>query len=263
MSVDMETSSNRTCNICTDSFFQLPVLKNAEAICERGCRLFNIIYLTDGHSINDTKQQCSLSCMEAYINKENERACLTGCYTMGKRKEADLANILTFLQQSSTKNLFLESDIEISESDLLSDPMIKTQLQLGYSLEYKIPETKVKTMPISEIIEQRILESKSQFPGNWLDCASRNSGIPKLILLLGLSFASILVLFLFFRALKVQTELYINETQEVKPEDCESKLKFDQNVCDNEQRTDELAELVENEISFSKPPKYSSNTENV
>ncbi|KRT82602.1 hypothetical protein AMK59_3533 [Oryctes borbonicus] len=91
---DVKKEENLCNNVCTDSFFELPVLNNAQDICERGCRLFNIIYLTDGHSINDTKEQCDLSCKEAYTKEENKGAsliaCLIGCNIMAKRKEVGI-----------------------------------------------------------------------------------------------------------------------------------------------------------------------------
>ncbi|KAI4461359.1 transmembrane protein 59-like protein [Holotrichia oblita] len=245
-------------NACTDSFLLLTMVNDAEAICERGCRLFNIIYLTDGHDINTTKQQCYLSCKEAYLDTQNRMVCITGCNTMD-----NLMNVYAFMKQDNSRNLFSESDIEVFETDLFSDPIIKTHLQLGYSFRYKIPETRVKTMPILEIMEQRILESKSQFPGNWLDCASRNSGIPKIVLLVALSFASITALFLLISSIRYRDTAQFPFSMEHTDQCYDAKINYTEkmNLDSKKKETEELVALAENEIYFSKPPLYEVDNE--
>lgn len=76
----------------------------------------------------------------------------------------------------------------------MSDPNIQNQLEFGYNVEYKIPETRIRTMPIEQIIDF----NQKQNSGDWLDCASRNSGIPKLILLVAIVSAVLIALWLSF-----------------------------------------------------------------
>lgn len=174
-----------------------------------------------------------------------------------------MVNIYTVMEQDNSRNLFSESDIEIFETDLFSDPIIKTRLQLGYNFKYRIPETRIKTMPILDIMEQRMLESKPQFPGNWLDCASRNSGIPKLVLLVALSFASIIVLFLLVSSIRYRDiEQFPYSKQDTDQVD-DIKINYvgEVNLHSGKKETEELVVLAENEIYFSKPPLYEADNE--
>lgn len=43
-----------------------------------------------------------------------------------------------------------EQEIDSLEADILLDPLIRKQIQIGYDLQYKIPEAYIRTMPIDE-----------------------------------------------------------------------------------------------------------------
>lgn len=175
---------------------------------------------------------------------------------------------MTFIGKDSTRHFLLETEIQILESNILSDPTIKNQIQLGYDLEYKIPETKIRTMPIAEILERRIIESKSQASGDWLDCASRNSGIPKSILAIAILLAIVVVFILLIASARDRAlENLIGEMNTVERDEYVVDVEYGVEKKDNfpsvNENNDDTAKLVENEINFSKPPKYQSETEKV
>lgn len=92
------------------------------------------------------------------------------------------------IEESSIVLASPDKDIEF---DLLSDPSIKSQLEIGFNIDYKIPETHIRTMPIE-------IKGLSKDSGDWLDCASRNSGIPRWILLTAILSAILVALWLSF-----------------------------------------------------------------
>ncbi|KAJ8933938.1 hypothetical protein NQ314_013694, partial [Rhamnusium bicolor] len=174
-------------NICKDADLPPLELENYEqVVCQRGCRFFNIIKFKDEVRINTTKRECHISCEESYIVKEENEICQTGCNLMGKEQEVRtyyhyinktiVAVIfildfgLSFLIEAESSIVLASPDREI-EFDLMSDPSIKSQLEIGFNVDYKIPEAHIRTMPI-EITEEEITVKES---GDWLDCASRNS----------------------------------------------------------------------------------------
>lgn len=107
----------------------------------------------------------------------------------------ELANVLVFIEQDNPKNFIIaEPELEIFEFELLNDPNIQSQLDFGHNVEYKIPETRIQTMPIEQIIDYN--NQKQVTGGDWLDCASRNSGIPKWILLTAILAAVLIALWL-------------------------------------------------------------------
>lgn len=57
------------------------------------------------------------------------------------------------------------------ELDLLSDPSIKSQLEIGFNIDYKIPATNIRTMPI-EIEEEFKVKVAFHFfvSANFLGC---------------------------------------------------------------------------------------------
>lgn len=189
-------------DICVDSFFLLPLIPDAQSICQRGCRFFNIIYLKDEHDFNATRDECFESCNESYQRALMRNACITGCKAMSKKKESEVTNVLLLIDQEKQKNvIFLEPELELLESDILSDPLIHSQIEIGYNIEYKIPETNIRTMPIEEFIEferESTTRHQQQITTDWLDCAARNSGIPKWILMPAILTAVIIAVWLSF-----------------------------------------------------------------
>lgn len=46
--------------------------------------------------------------------------------------------------------MVVQPDIDQVDLDILADPGLRGQLDVGYSVEYKIPETHIRTMPIND-----------------------------------------------------------------------------------------------------------------
>lgn len=248
---------------CAESFFLLPQIEDVQEICQRGCRIFNIIYLREDHDLNSTKEECHLSCNEAYTGRtEQLKSCEVGCSATWKRKEAaDLSLIPLFLQfeqlrqqdRSGGAAVIVEPELEIVESeDLILEPLMQNQIEIiGYSVEYKIPEAKIRTMPIDdhwrteeivEAIDDRRGNSQlqqQQPSGDWLDCASRNSGIPKWFLLLAIIVAILAALFL---SISSERKLIIDVEDDF---DLEARLLIEADRrCRNEKEEMEEAEAL-------------------
>jgi hypothetical protein len=222
-----------------------------QVVCQRGCRFFNIIHFKDELNLNVTRKECHLSCNESYaVAKENE-ICLQGCDLMAKKRQSDMTTFLVLTEEDESHNIVLaEPDLEILESDILSDPSIKSQLEIGFNIDYKIPETHIRTMPI-EFKDDTVVIKTNEYSGDWLDCASRNSGIPRWILLTAFLSAVLVALWLSFSTEKKNSE----EMVEVEIPDEKLILEF-------EEKDPELL-LDCQEIDFSTPPKYTVESEKV
>uniref|UniRef100_A0A8C6PFK2 Transmembrane protein 59 n=1 Tax=Nothobranchius furzeri TaxID=105023 RepID=A0A8C6PFK2_NOTFU len=49
--------------------------------CQRGCRLFSICqFVRDSEDLNQTKSECESTCKEAYIQTDEQYACIMGCH---------------------------------------------------------------------------------------------------------------------------------------------------------------------------------------
>ncbi|RZC37640.1 BSMAP domain containing protein [Asbolus verrucosus] len=238
-------------SLCKENHLPSLDLENYEQIvCQRGCRFFNIIHFKDELNLNTTKKECHLSCNESYIVVKENEICLQGCDLMAKKRHSEMSTFLVLTEEEDSNNIVLaEPDLEILESDLLSDPSIKSQLEIGFNIDYKIPETHIRTMPIE--FKDDTIVVKSDYSGDWLDCASRNSGIPRWILLTAFLSAVLVALWLSFTTEKKNSE----DVAEVDISD--EKL-----ILENEDKDPELPEGCQ-EIGFSTPPKYSVESERV
>lgn len=133
-------------DICSDSFFLLPLSKDSQTICQRGCRFFNIIDIKEERSANETKKECHISCAESYTSTKAKGSCTIGCDTMSKKKQSDLHKFFPYFEQYSAD----EQEFDSLEADILLDPLIRKQIQMRYDLQYKIPEAYIRTMPIDD-----------------------------------------------------------------------------------------------------------------
>lgn len=52
------------------------------------------------------------------------------------------------------------SDMDLENEVLLTDPVFRNQLDWSYGMEYKIPETHIKTMPIGNTVSYHSIPSK-------------------------------------------------------------------------------------------------------
>lgn len=152
----------------------------------------------------------------------------------------------------SEENIVLASPDREIEFDLLSDPSIKSQLETG--VDYKIPETHIRTMPIPE--EGVTLKE----PRDWLDCASYNSGIPRWILLSAILSAVLIALWLSF-----STEKRNSQEPTIMLDITDDKMIL---INDDTEKDPKLLEsnpciYSSQEVNFSVPPKYSVECEKV
>ncbi|KAJ8960013.1 hypothetical protein NQ318_009449 [Aromia moschata] len=246
--------SDQCVNVCKDADLPSLELENYEQIvCQRGCRFFNLIKFKDEVKVNTTRKECHISCDDSYINKEENKICQTGCNLMAKEQEILVSG---FLIEAESSIVLASPDREI-EFDLLSDPSIKSQLEVGFNVDYKIPETHIRTMPI-EITEEEITIKES---GDWLDCASRNSGIPRWILLSAILFAVLIALWLSFST----------EKRSSQEENVDVDIPDDKLILENEYIAEKDPSILENdpnavineEVKFIAPPKYSVESEKV
>ncbi|KAJ8977532.1 hypothetical protein NQ317_010052 [Molorchus minor] len=190
--------SDQCINICKNADLPSLELENYEqVVCQRGCEFFTPMKVEDDEvKVNATKKECHRSCEDWYnINNEEMAVCKTGCNLMSKEQDVLISGFL--IEQESVIEI-LNPDREVEEFDFLSDPSIRSQLEVGFNVDYKIPETHIRTMPIEITEEEIIVQENTTKSGDWLDCASRNSGIPRWILLSAILLAVLIALWLSF-----------------------------------------------------------------
>lgn len=142
--------------------------------------------------------------------------------------------------------------MELIETDFLSDPSIKSQLEIGFNIDYKIPETRIRTMPIE--VQEKFLTKDQNV--DWLDCASRNSGIPRWLLILPILLAVLIALWLSCLTEKQKNQDCLDDGRDVDVSD-EKLILADDEVAKN-------ADLPEKEVEFLNfPTKYTLETEKV
>nr|CAH7763659.1 unnamed protein product [Callosobruchus chinensis] len=246
--------------LCKDA--KLPALEldyYEQIVCQRGCRFFNIIKFTDEIKINTTKKECHISCEESYIEKKENEICKTGCDLMAKEQES-LTSALLIEEENTIVLASPDRDIEL---DFLSDPSLKSQIEVGFNVDYKIPETHIRTMPI-EISEEEINIRETS---DWLDCASRNSGIPRWILLSAILSAILVALWLSF-----SSEKHVNQDEITDIDTPDSRLIYVDNITKERfklilDETEKTHTFLENhrfafeDYPLEAPPKYSVTSE--
>ncbi|XP_044742955.1 uncharacterized protein LOC123305333 isoform X2 [Chrysoperla carnea] len=81
-------TTNDSCqDVCSEIHLFSYSRKHLRPVCERGCRLFNIIK-RDNLMVLIAKNQCHTSCSESYPDKNNLEyyyACITGCDFMADK----------------------------------------------------------------------------------------------------------------------------------------------------------------------------------
>ncbi|XP_056640847.1 transmembrane protein 59-like [Diorhabda carinulata] len=219
-----------------------------QVVCQRGCRFFNIIKFKDVPNVNRTKKECHLSCGDSYIVKKEKDVCQTGCNLMAKEQETFISS---FLIETENSIVLASPDRDI-ELDILSDPSIRSQLEIGFNIDYKIPATNIRTMPI-EIEEEFKVNER-----DWLDCASKNSGIPRWILLLVILSSVLVALWLSFTLEKRNS--VDEEVHEMDIPDEKLILTSDEV---KEQNIVEIFPVYLNVSEKEAPPKYTDRTEDV
>lgn len=160
-------------------------------VCQTGCRFFSILKFT-GLDIKLAAKDCQISCNDSFGFTKERKVCAIGCHLISSNTENDVKMLVEPINEKSKKELVIgEPDTDLLESDMLmSDPSFKSQLEIGFNIDYKIPETHIRTMPI----ERKIYAVRVVLKDSWLECVSKTSGIPRWILALVLFGAFVVVI---------------------------------------------------------------------
>lgn len=185
------------------------------------------------------------ACGRSYTGEENG-VCKIGCDLLYQNKDlysshlfSENADALLLLEPSQD---FIEAD-----DDVFEDPSILRQIDSGFD-KYKIPETHTKTMPVAKDTANIVIVKKSPV-GDWLDCASKNSGIPRWILLTAILSAVLIALFLSFSSEKREEN---NSSTEKGSKGDNCYLIKNEFIPEKESKTAIL------DVQFSAPPKYTA-----
>ncbi|GAB0086416.1 uncharacterized protein DMENIID0001_092820 [Sergentomyia squamirostris] len=156
---DTPKHSNIRCEeLCGESALKLST--NLKLDCQRGCRYFNIEFLSSAGNLNKvtdlntTQDLCKTSCTEAYYEKVKREACNVGCSKMFElqSKSPYLHGWLLYMGASSERNggmMFLQPDLDIPPSDddwIVFDSFRPRDYDNIHP--YKLTETRIQTMPI-------------------------------------------------------------------------------------------------------------------
>lgn len=199
--VNREDPCVNLCEKITTLTITKDTTKYMKSCCQRGCRFFNLVDLSQGfinEGFNGTAiMACEASCSEAYTVTQDRDACKAGCNYMSKQRISDLLSLLSvavYVEENVgiDTNALLMSP-EIPETDILTDPSLRKELLPGWwdSDGFKLPQTFVKTVPMdSGTADYGIPSDYSgendqsvSLPGSdWLQCASRHTGIPRWLL---------------------------------------------------------------------------------
>lgn len=167
---------------------------------------------------------CRLGCDLMYQNREQFKALLS----------ADDSNKLLAARNIKLITGFSDSSI-FSRVDTVAD--------------YKIPEEHKKTMPA---VENTYTRPAIKTSSDWLDCASKNSGIPRWVLLTAILAAVLIALFLSFSADKREES------------DADKNGKLDERyLIKNEFIPEKQVEVAALDVEFKKLPKHANNCEEV
>lgn len=140
-------------------------------------------------------------------------------------------------------------DLIEADDDVFEDPSILSQIDSGFD-KYKIPETHTKTMPVAKdtanIHSSVVVKAPA---GDWLDCASKNSGIPRWILLTAILSAVLIALFLSFSS----------EKREENNSNAKKGSKVDDwYLVKNEFNPEKESKTAVLDVQFTAPPKYTA-----
>ncbi|KAK7863836.1 hypothetical protein R5R35_003321 [Gryllus longicercus] len=201
--------SKDPCESFCDKTYPSNTLDNVEhsSCCCRGCRFFNLVHLVedrDNVDLNVTKDACQASCMEAYVHTKDRYACNIGCSQMAKQKQAELH------VTSISWSMYVEDGNSVFM--LQPDPGLRRQLEHSWGFDGelsgdddgRIPETHVRTLPMDNMVGRgsggesnpSIVSLHSRMSGDWLDCAARKIGLPRMVLAGVVLFAVLMALWL-------------------------------------------------------------------
>ncbi|XP_014211653.1 uncharacterized protein LOC106641672 [Copidosoma floridanum] len=187
-----------------------PELKYMRACCERGCRFYNLINLSqelETPGSNNSLSQCDSSCTMAYQDLQELVACRTGCALMTDQRLDSFTPLFSIAIQFGDVQPNILFPQDTPDNNIFTDFGLSKELLPVWWNEngMKLPETYLKTIPIdtgsmdytapSEYLEEN--EKSTSLPGSdWLQCASRHTGIPRWLLALAIATAALSALWL-------------------------------------------------------------------
>ncbi|XP_043270944.1 uncharacterized protein [Venturia canescens] len=231
-----------------------------KSCCQRGCRFFNLVDLRQGlvavNTLNSSKDACESSCTEAYQVLQDRSACTSGCDFMAAQKFADLLSILSVFYVEDSNVLLMSLDMP--ENDVMTDPGLRKELLPGWwdTEGFKLPQTFIKTVPKdadtmgdyggSSVYYGETKQSVTINDSDWLQCASRHTGIPRWLLGSAIAVGATAAIWLRFIADR-------DVTEESSPTPSASTLPQKSNL------TTKLTIVIPDEVPLHKtpPPKYS------
>lgn len=206
------------CESFCDKTYPSTPLDNGKhsSCCCRGCRFFNLVHLVedrDNVDLNVTKDACQASCMEAYSHTKDRYACNIGCSRMAKQKQAELhiTSISWSMYVEDGNSVLMLQPVDFEPDDVLTDPGLRRQFEHGWgnggdqSDDDRIPETHIRTLPMENIVARGSVGENNpnlvslhsaRMAGDWLDCAARKIGLPRVVLASVVLFAMLTALWL-------------------------------------------------------------------
>ncbi|XP_075235548.1 uncharacterized protein LOC142332819 [Lycorma delicatula] len=121
--------------------------------CARGCRFFSIAKMFTENS-GDTSialNACYQCCDDSYLDSKR-KSCRNGCDSMSLFTAEP-----AFVRSSFSLSIFIADDSDdqgvqstgdIEPDDVLTDPALRNQLSLNVIDDKKLPEMKIKTLPV-------------------------------------------------------------------------------------------------------------------
>ncbi|XP_008559860.1 transmembrane protein 59 [Microplitis demolitor] len=232
-------------------------VEGTKKCCQRGCRFFNLADSQQGidkNELNDTKDACESSCSEAYQNVNERFACIVGCTFMAKQRIFDLVSILSAALSTEDDLIahhFLVTSIDMPDNTILSDPGLKKEILPGWwdTEGFKLPQTFIKSVPQdSAAMDYNISpdyssEQDQSFPWpatNWLQCASKHTGIPRWILSCSIIIGVIAVIWIVI----------------VSEKSADSKVNDNNNKSINDSNNDEHSRVILIYPNDKTPPDY-------
>ncbi|KAK5644778.1 hypothetical protein RI129_006078 [Pyrocoelia pectoralis] len=183
-------------DVCSDSFFLLPLEEGSQNNCQRGCRFLNLINLTAKRNITDIVNECHDTCHQSYVALTSKKSCIIGCDATKIKKQSN-HDEFPFLQRYNLN----EQDFDSLENDFFLDPLIRQQVENGFDMKYKIPEAYIKTLPVND--EFDLVIGTSLNPHDNFFCSTF---VPFLI------FTAVLIIFL-LGIFKIVQSIQVIETQ--------------------------------------------------
>ncbi|XP_066993530.1 transmembrane protein 59 isoform X2 [Anabrus simplex] len=192
------------CESLCDKSYPANTPENAKhsSCCCVGCRFFNLIHLAEDREVldlNNTKDDCQASCMEAYSHTKERYACNIGCACMAKLKQtqAMIPQISWSMYVEDGNSILMLQPVDFEPDDVLTDPGLRRQLEFSVAggKVSRLPETHVRTLPVDDLGD-RGDGSRVHGGSDWLDCAARKVGLPRMVLAGLVVFAILLAIWL-------------------------------------------------------------------